>query len=96
MIEQPREYVRLDVSEWPSLWLDVSVNIANAPLRAFAVQALGLGIRVAKGELTRAEAAEALQAAAHYNQLSFYYGNDRLQEIMAAAFNAASEQEVAK
>jgi hypothetical protein len=90
--EHPQEYVDLDFSEWPSLWVEVSVAIANAPYAAFVEQAFRLGVRVAKGLLTVVEAADALQAAAHYNQLPFHYGADRLQAIMSEAFKAASKR----
>lgn len=96
MTDHPQKHVDLDFSEWPELWVAVSVAIANAPYAALVEQAFRLGLCVAKGLVTVVDAADALQAGAHYNQLPFHYGTDRLQAIVSDAFNAASRKESAK
>lgn len=79
-----------DILQWSPLQTRVTMSIANAKLFEFQAQAYRAGELITLGVLARAEAADILQEAADYNALTFEYGADKIQAIMAAAFSEAA------
>jgi hypothetical protein len=77
-----------DVTRWTKLQTKICMNVANARYHAFAVEAEWAAEFVRLGFITRAVAADYLHETAIYNQLYFEYGTDRVQAIIAAAFES--------
>jgi hypothetical protein len=80
------EITTSDPADWTKLQTEVCMRIARGKLDAFTEEARYLAALVRYGLLTRATAADYLQEAAQYNQLSYEYGAEAIQEIMATAF----------
>jgi hypothetical protein len=80
------QVLALDPTEWTTLQTSVCMTIANAKFYAFVAEAERMAEFVRLGLLTRATAADVLHTAAVYNALCAEYGTDRIQKIMAAAF----------
>jgi hypothetical protein len=72
------------------LQIDVNIRVALAKISEFENQAYRLGDWIRVGQMTRAEAADILHEAAIYNSLVFEYGADRIEKIMADAFEATA------
>ena len=72
------------------LQIDVSIKVALAKLAEFENQAYRIGDLVRLSILRRADAADMLHEAAIYNSLIFEYGADRIQKIIADAFEATA------
>ena len=79
-----------EITEWSPLHLRLTITVANAKYEAFAEMAVYAGELVELGVLGKIEAADLLQEVAIYNQLSFEYGTDRIQKIMADALSEAA------
>jgi hypothetical protein len=77
-----------DVTMRTKLQIKICMNVANAKYNAFAVEAERAAEFVHLGFITRAVAADYLHETAIYNQLYFEYGTDRIQAIVAAAFES--------
>lgn len=75
----------LDEKTWTALQAQTCMNVANAKLYAFVVEAERLAELVRLGLITRAVAIEYLHTSAVYNALDYEYG-DHVQSIMSAAF----------
>ncbi|MDN4982243.1 hypothetical protein QY049_03255 [Bradyrhizobium sp. WYCCWR 13022] len=73
----------MDICEWSPLHVRYVMSVANAKFFAFADAANDIGELVHLGLLSRPEAADLLQEIATYNQLTFEYGQDRIQKVMA-------------
>lgn len=80
----------LEISEWSPLHIRLITEVANAKLAAFIDVADYTGELVQLGVLDKAAAADLLQEVAVYNQLTFEYGHDRIQKIMAKSFKVAA------
>jgi hypothetical protein len=78
-----------DVTKWTKLQTEICMNVANAKFHAFIVEAERMAEFTRLGFITRATAADYLHEAAIYNSLIFEYGADRIQKIMAEAFEGA-------
>ena len=78
--------------DWDPLQTDVCITIALAKRDEFINQAHRLSELVRLQVLSIADAADTLQEAASYNSLTFEYGTDQIQQIMAQAlgFEAAA------
>jgi hypothetical protein len=76
----------LDEKTWTALQIQTCMNVANAKLYAFVVEADRLAELVRLGLITRAVAVDYLNTAAAYNALHYEYGSDHVQSIMSAAF----------
>jgi hypothetical protein len=63
------------------------MNVALAKRDAFIAESQRLADFVRLGLITRTIAADYLQEAAVYNSLTFEYGTDAVQAIMAAALS---------
>jgi hypothetical protein len=79
-----------DELNWTPLQADVCMTIALAKRDAFIDEAYRLAELVRLRVLPRAVAADYLHEAAVYNSLSFEYGADHIQGIMASAFEEAA------
>ena len=80
-----------EADDWSPLQADIAMTVANAKLIAFETQCLRAGELVRLGLLKRADAADLLQEAAHYNSLPFEYGQDRVQKLMADGLNGGAD-----
>jgi hypothetical protein len=78
----------IDASDWTPLQTEICMNVALAKRDAFITEAQRVADYVRCGFLSRATAADYLQAAADYNSLSLEYGVDDIQKIMASAFDS--------
>jgi hypothetical protein len=78
----------LDELKWTKLQTEICMNVANAKYYAFVAEAERAAEYIRHGFLTRTAAADCLHTTALYNQLYFEYGRDRIQELMAVAFNS--------
>ena len=76
----------LNEKSWTALQAQTCMNVANAKIYAFEVEADRLAELVRLGLITRAIAADYLNTAAAYNALYYEYGADHVQSIMSAAF----------
>lgn len=72
-----------EITEWSPLQVRLTMAVANAKYYAFEATALDVGELLELGLISKADAADLLQEIAIYNQLSFEYGQDRIQRIMA-------------
>jgi hypothetical protein len=72
-----------DIAKWSPLQVRLAMAVGNAKFEAFADAVWYSGELVRDGFLTRVEAADMLQEIAVYNQLSFEYGQDAIQSLMA-------------
>jgi hypothetical protein len=80
----------LDCSKWTALQAEICMGVANAKYHAFIWEADRAAEYVRLGFLTRPAAADYLHVTAIYNQLYFEYGTDRIQAIVAEAFEVAA------
>jgi hypothetical protein len=78
----------MDERKWSALQTEICMNVANAKFFAFVDEAARTADFVRLGILTRPRAAECLHISAAYNQLYFEYGTDRIQAIIADAFES--------
>ena len=62
------EWISLDPTKWTALETEVCMNVANAKLNAFVVEAYRLAEFTRLGFISRATAADCLHEAAIYNQ----------------------------
>lgn len=84
----------LNEKNWTALQAQTCMNVANAKIYAFGVEAERLAEFVRLGLITRAIAADYLNTAAAYNQLYFEYGTDRIQRVMADALAGRGTSEL--
>jgi hypothetical protein len=75
--------------DWTPLQADICMSIALAKRDAFMAEAQRVAAFVRLGFITRTVAADYLNEAAIYNQLTFEYGTDAIQAIMSAALSEA-------
>ena len=80
----------IDPTKWTALQTEICMNVALAKLCAFTTEAERAAEFVRLGFITRAMAADYLQVAAVYNQLTFEYGTDTIQTLMANALSEAA------
>jgi hypothetical protein len=79
-----------DVQAWTRLQAEICMNVANAKFYTFVSEAERMSEFARLGLITRAIASDYLHEAALYNSLYFEYGADRIQKIVAEAFEAAA------
>jgi hypothetical protein len=79
-----------DMTKWTKLQTEIAINIANAKYQAFIVEAERMAEFARLGFITRTTAADYLHEAAVYNSLIFEYGTDRIQAVVAEAFEVAA------
>ncbi len=72
-----------DVKDWSPLQIKYTMAVANAKFYAFVDAADDVAELIGLGLIGRTEAADLLQEIAVYNQLTFEYGQDRVQKVMA-------------
>jgi hypothetical protein len=84
------EWISPDPMQWTALQTEVCMNVANAKLNAFVVEAYRLAEFTRLGFITRATAANYLHEAAIYNRLIYEYGADAIQSILSDAFREAA------
>ncbi|WP_375309054.1 hypothetical protein WHZ77_17335 [Bradyrhizobium sp. A5] len=77
-----------DIKEWSPLQTKYTMIVANAKFYAFAETAQDVGELIGLGLIGKTEAADLLQEIAIYNQLTFEYGQDRIQKVMAEGLRA--------
>jgi hypothetical protein len=75
----------IDPTKWTAFQTEMCMNVALAKRDAFIAEAERVGDLVRLGLLARPTAADYLQTVAVYNALTFEYGTDAIQAIMAAA-----------
>jgi hypothetical protein len=81
------QWEALDPHKWTPLQTEVCMNVANAKLYAFEAEAERIAELIRLKLISKAEGADRLHIAAIYNQLVYEYGTDRVQNIVAAAFD---------
>jgi hypothetical protein len=84
------EWIAIDPTKWTKLQSEICMSVALAKRNAFISEAQRMGEFVRLGFITRATAADYLHEAAVYNSLIFEYGENAVQAIVAAAFEAAA------
>ena len=77
----------VDPMGWTALQTEICMNVALAKHHAFVAEADRAAEFVRLGFITRAMASDYLHIAAVYNQLTFEYGADAIQAIMASALS---------
>lgn len=80
----------LDETLWSALQAEVCVSVATAKYHAFIAEASRIAEFARLGFVSRKTASDYLHVAAIYNQLYAEYGRDRMQAIMAEAFEATA------
>ncbi len=78
------------MDNWDKLQIEVCMNVANAKFYAFVAEAQRMAEWVRLGIMTKVTAADCLHESAQYNQLYFEYGAERIQKVMAEAFQVAA------